>query len=161
MHFHFIERIFGLERWHFTFWFPLIWAVSWENLLFIPGHFKKCKVLCYTRRSKICVWMSVCQFIHPSICPSAVGLSVRQSIHPSALCFCSLSWTIFDRFSSNFVQELKLGRSGLWLQMGKFRQISTELWPLIDVKHLFLLSLAYFDWFSSNFAWELMLGRSF
>ena len=37
--------------------------------------------------------------------------------------------------------------------MGKFRQLSPELWPLIDVKNLFPLSIFahFFDRFSSNF----------
>ena len=44
--------------------------------------------------------------------------------------------------------------------MGKFQQISTELWPLIDVRNLFSLSLAFLYRFSSNLARELILGRS-
>ena len=34
-----------------------------------------------------------------------------------------------------------LGRSILGWQIGKFRQISTELWPLIDVINWFSLSI--------------------
>ena len=34
-----------------------------------------------------------------------------------------------------------LGRSVLGLQMGKFWQISTEIWPLIDVRNWFSLSI--------------------
>ena len=45
------------------------------------------------------------------------------------------------RFSSNFERELILGRSVLGLQMGKFRQKSTESWPLIDVRNWFLLAI--------------------
>ena len=45
----------------------------------------------------------------------------------------SLSSALFDRFSSNFAWELIFGRSVLGLQMGKFCQTTTELWPLIDV----------------------------
>ena len=33
------------------------------------------------------------------------------------------------------------GKSVLELQMGKFRQISTELWPLIDVRNWFSFSI--------------------
>ena len=45
--------------------------------------------------------------------------------------------------------------------MGKFRQLSQELWLLIDVKSSFPLSfLSIFDRFSSNFVYELILGRS-
>ena len=33
-----------------------------------------------------------------------------------------------------------MGRCVLGLQMGKFRQISTELWPLTDVRNWFSLS---------------------
>ena len=45
--------------------------------------------------------------------------------------------------------------------MGKFQQISTELWPLIDVRNWFSLSIfGIFDRFSSNLVQELILGRS-
>ena len=37
--------------------------------------------------------------------------------------------------------------------MGKFRQLSPNLWPLVDVRNSFLLSIfAIFGRFSSNFA---------
>ena len=47
--------------------------------------------------------------------------------------FCALSWTFYGQFSSNFVFELILGRSGLGLLMGKFfsnkhRDIALDLW---------------------------------
>ena len=48
--------------------------------LFIPRHTKSGGVLCYTLRT----------------------LSVRLSVHPSALCFCALTLVPFDLFSSNF-----------------------------------------------------------
>ena len=50
--------------------------------------------------------------------------------------------------------------------MGKFRQTTSELWPLIDVKNCILfvsallLSRVVFDRFSSNFAYELIPARS-
>ena len=47
--------------------------------------------------------------------------------------------------------------------MGKFRQTTSELWPLIDVKNCFLFVSAHelvFDRFSSNFAYELIRARS-
>ena len=45
--------------------------------------------------------------------------------------------------------------------MGKFRQISTELWPLIYVKILFPGSiLSIIDRFSSNFVYEFIPGMS-
>ena len=44
--------------------------------------------------------------------------------------------------------------------MGKFRQISTELWPLIYVKISFPGSRAFIDQFSSNFVQEFILRRS-
>ena len=47
-----------------------------------------------------------------------------------------------DQFSSNFGYEFILRRSGLGLKMGKFRQISVELWPLIYV-NLFGLYLEH------------------
>ena len=60
--------------------------------------------------------------------------------------------SIFGRFSSNFVLELILCRSGLGLKMNKFRQLSQESLPLIDFKNLFPLSfLSIFDRLSSNF----------
>ena len=37
--------------------------------------------------------------------------------------------------------EFIFGRRGFGLQMGKFCQISTELWPLIYAKILLLLSI--------------------
>ena len=64
-----------------------------------------------------------------------------MSVCPSALCFNSLPGAFFNQFSSNLVYELILGRSVLGLQMGKFRQISTELWPLIDVRNWFSFSI--------------------
>ena len=33
---------------------------------------------------------------------------------------------VIDQFSSNFIYEFILGRSGMGLKMGKFRQINTE-----------------------------------
>ena len=43
--------------------------------------------------------------------------------------------------------------------MGKFRQLSQELWPLIDVRNLFLsLSLPCFCQFSSNLKDFFQLG---
>ena len=57
----------------------------------------------------------------------------------------SLSLTSFDIFSSNFVQELISGRGGLRMQIHEYIcQITTELWPLIDVKISFLLSIFRF-----------------
>ena len=54
-----------------------------------------------------------------------------------------------------------MGKSGFGLQMGKFDQLRTELWPLIVVKKSCPLSiLSIFYLFSSNLAWELILGRS-
>ena len=45
--------------------------------LSIPRHFKKCGVLCYTLRSKICVRVSVRPSVRLSFC-----LSVRQRFYP-------------------------------------------------------------------------------
>ena len=45
-------------------------------------------------------------------------LSVCPSVHSSALRFRTLTWVVFDRFSSNFAWTLISGRSGLGLQMG-------------------------------------------
>ena len=40
------------------------------------------------------------------------------SVRPSALRFRTLTWVVFDRFSSNFACTLISGRSGLGLQIG-------------------------------------------
>ena len=48
--------------------------------------------------------------------------------------------------------------------MGKFRQMTSELWPLIEIKNCILFVSAnlssFFYRFSSNFAYELILARS-
>ena len=67
--------------------------------------------------------------------------SDRLSVRLSALRFLTLTWVVFDRFSSNFAQTLISGRSGLGLQMGHIRLLTTELWPLIDVKMCFFLNI--------------------
>ena len=56
-------------------------------------------------------------------------------------CFRAVSLAFIDKFSSNFVDEFILGRSGLGLKMDKFCHISTELWPLIYIKMSFPLSI--------------------
>ena len=45
--------------------------------------------------------------------------------------------------------------------MGKFRQLSPELWPLIDVKNSFPLSVEHFltDFLQTLYIKELVLGR--
>ena len=96
---------------------------------FIPRHFKKFGVLCYTLHSKNCVRVPVV----PSVC-----LSVRPSVSAS---FSLSAGSIFNQFSSNLLWELILGRSVIGLQIGKFCQISTELRPLIDVRNRFSLSI--------------------
>ena len=107
----------------------------------------------------------ICKILKKNINVGTSGrLSVRTSVHPSirlsALRFNSLPCAVFNQFSSNLVHELILGRSVLGLQMGKFRQISTELWPLIDVRNWFSFSIFGISYrFSSNFARELILGR--
>ena len=47
----------------------------------------------------------------------------------------------FNQFYSNLVWLLILERSVLGLQMGKFLQISTELWLLFGVRNWFSLSI--------------------
>ena len=49
----------------------------------------------------------------------------------------TLSLAFFCQFSSNRVKELILKSSVLVLQMDTFRQISIELWPLIDIINWF------------------------
>ena len=59
------------------------------------------------------------------------------SIHPSAFRFQTLTSVVFDRFSSNFAWTLISGRR-FGLQMGVICLLTTELWPLVDVKMFFL-----------------------
>ena len=62
--------------------------------IFIPRHKRSGRVLIYTIRT---VWLSG---------------------RPSALRFRTLTWVVFDRFSSNFAWALISGRSGLGLHIG-------------------------------------------
>ena len=105
-----------------------------QELLFIPHHFKKCGLLCYTLHSKNCfrvsVLQSVCLTVCLSVCPSVCQCS-----------FHSLLGAFFNQFSSNLLLGLILKRSVLGLEMGKFWQISTELRPFIDVRNCFSLSI--------------------
>ena len=75
--------------------------------------------------------------VRPSVCLSFC-LSVRPSFSAS---FSLSAGSIFNQFSSNLLWELIFGRSVLGLQMGKFWQISIELWPLMDVRNWFSLSI--------------------
>ena len=76
--------------------------------------------------------------------------------------FCSLSLAFLYRFSSNFAWESILGRSVLELQMSKFQQICTELWPLIYVRNWFSLSIFFYDGqqIISEFITQICLGMS-
>ena len=68
------------------------------------------------------------------------------SVHPSVSTSFLLSiWCIFLLIFFKLIKKLILGRSVFGLLMGKFHQISTELWPLIDVRNTFRsLPLAFF-----------------
>ena len=82
----------------------------------IPRHLKKCGVLCYTLQN---IFAFEC---------SSVRLSVRQRI---------VSGLYLEHLLTDFVHilyETISGRSGLGLKMGKFCQISTDLWPLVYAK---------------------------
>ena len=57
-------------------------------------------------------------------CPSDC-LSVRQRF---------VSGLYLEHLLTNFLQTVCRSSSGLELKMGEFRQISTDLWPLIYVK---------------------------
>ena len=83
--------------------------------------------------------MSVRPSVHPSIHPSvhpSIHPSIYPSIHPSVLRF----WT--SSFFTNFLQTLHRHwyRGGVvWdCKWAKIRLQTTELWPLIDVKCVFL-----------------------
>ena len=142
---------------------------------FLPRHFKKYGVLCYTLHSKNAfecpsVSLSVCPSVRPSVRPSVhrfhssnllwemilgrsvlglqmgkFGKKVQSYGHWLTLeiGFHSLSLAFLYRFSSNLIWESILWRSVLGLQKDKFRQISTELWPLIDV----------INWFFTLYLW--------
>ena len=57
-----------------------------------------------------------------------VCLSIRQSyVRPSVFSFRMITWVNVNGYSANLVCALILWRSGLGLQMGKFRKILTEL----------------------------------
>ena len=67
----------------------------------------------------------------------------------------------FRALSRAFIYQFSANRSGLGLKMGKFRQISTGLWPLMYVKislfwalSLSLHICAFIDKFSSNLYWS-------
>ena len=93
------------------------------SCIVIPGHFK-----------------SMGYYVIPSIRKIAFKrLYVRPSIHQRIV--FTLLGAFYNQFSSNLLLELILGRSVLGLQMGKFWQISTELWPLIGVGNWFSLSI--------------------
>ena len=82
------------------------------------------------------------------LCPpqkiAFVRLSVCLSVRP---CVCQrfVSGLYLEHLLTNFLQTLYRkfisGRSGLRLNMGKFRQTNTELLPLIYVKIPFLAHL--------------------
>ena len=59
----------------------------------------------------------------------------------SEIFFCSLSLEQIDRSSPNFVYAFILTRSRLGLLPVMFCLFVTEMWPLIDVRILFLLNI--------------------
>ena len=72
---------------HFGFWSGSLFLIApFPDLcllvLFIPRHFKKCGVLCYTLRKKFAF---ECLSVRPSVRPS-VRLSVRPSVSASFPC---------------------------------------------------------------------------
>ena len=100
----------------------LLWCSSWFIIeLFIPRHFK-----------------SAGYYVIPSIRKIAFEC---PSVFPSVLHRFHSAESIFNRFSSNLLWELILGRCVLGLQIGKLWQISTELRPLIDVRNWFSLTI--------------------
>ena len=66
--------------------------------------------------------------------------------HLCGLIYDKLSFSVsilsinIDKFYLNLVLEFILGRRGLGCEMGKFHQISAELWPLIIANIWFPLS---------------------
>ena len=87
-------------------------------------------------------------------CPS-VCLSVRPSTRQ-----CFVSGLNLEHLFFKLLQEFISGRNSLGLKIGKFRQISTELWPLIYVKISFLDFFgACIDQCSSNFVKESISGK--
>ena len=57
------------------------------------------------------------------------------------MCFSSISSEQMDEFLLNFVYALINKRFILYLMHVVFGQFLTELWPLIDVRILFMLNI--------------------
>ena len=66
--------------------------------------------------------------------------SVRPSVRPSAHRFNSAG-SIFQPIFFKLAMRVDIGKECPGMQMGKFWQISTELWPLIEVRNWFSLYL--------------------
>ena len=136
---------------------------SWliQNCIFIPRHTKSGGVLCYALRT---VWVSV----HPYVRPHT-----RPSICPSALCFRTLTWVVFDRFSSNFAWTLILIANRLnsflnnrvmaldWCKNVFFLNIfRTNGWILIkfciciDIYKIHVVSNAHYFWSVMALDWH-------
>ena len=68
------------------------------------------------------------------------------------VCFFSVSSEQMDEFWYNFVYALIYTRSMLFRMHVIFGQFSTELWPFIDVRILFMLNILWINlWISSKF----------
>ena len=64
----------------------------------------------------------------------------------SEFCLCLISCELICEFRSNFVYALVLTRCRFWWLNNIFRSFSTVLWPLIDVKILFMLNILWINW---------------
>ena len=80
-------------------------------VLIIPGHLKKFGILYYTLKQNICI---------------------RVSVHPS-FHQCFVSGLYLEHLWTDFIQTLYIRKEWSGIEVGKFCQISTELWPLIYV----------------------------
>ena len=75
--------------------------------LFIPCHFKKCRVLCYTLHTKNCVWVSLHLYVHR---------------------FHSLLGAFFNQFSSNLFFYIYCTQSHLTIMAGVLCTLRVAGW---------------------------------
>ena len=134
---------------------PLVMVLSWGgSYLLNLNHLIGKVFLLYPATQKVAGIMLYLQKI----------LSVRLSVRPSALRFRTLTWVVFDWFSSNFAWTLISG-GVVW-----DCRWTTELWPLIDVKMSFpdsnlsrfwpiFLQTLYGHWYKGGVVWDCKLAK--
>ena len=112
----------------------------------------------------ICLYFTV--FLYPAT-QKVVGYYVKPSepfecpfVRPSELPFRTLTWVVFDRFSSNFAWTLISGRSGLGWQWAFFVNFEQHYGPCL-MSDFFLcpISCELICGFRSNFVYALILTK--